>query len=390
MIALKLALRNLIGAGLRTWLNVIVLSVSYVIIIWQQGIIDGWNREARQDMIAWEIGGGAYWHEAYDPYDLFTIVDSHGPIPEPLQTEVQKGTMTPILFSQATFYPEGRIQSILMKGIDPDQTILKIPSAQLKGDFDEIPAIIGTNMANNNKLKVGDMATVRWRDADGTFDAGEVIIVSIFKANVPTIDVGQLWVPLEHLQTMMGLPGESTILITDPKQPKVIEVSGWAFQDHKTLLKEFDEMIKMKKVGGSFFYILLLALAMLAIFDTQILSIFRRQKEIGTNIALGMTRGQVIRIFTVEGALHGVLAAIMAAIWGIPLLALSAKKGLTMPGNTEDYGFALAEKIYPTYSVGLVTGTILVVLITVTIVSFLPTRKIVKMKPTDAIRGKIQ
>jgi len=390
MIALKLAYRNLIGAGLRTWLNVIVLSFSFVIIIWQQGLIDGWDRQARQDMIAWEIGGGTYWHEAYDPYDSFTVVDSHDLLPESLQAEVRKGTMTPILLSQATFYPEGRMQSVLLKGIDPDQTILRIPSAQLKGEFDEIPAIIGTGMANNNMLKVGDMAMVRWRDVNGTFDAAEVKIVSIFKTNVPTVDAGQLWIPLERFQSMMGMPGEATILITDPNQPKVIGVSGWAFQDHEVLLKEFDDMIKMKKVGGSVFYVLLLALAMLAIFDTQILSIFRRQKEIGTNIALGMTRGQVIRIFTLEGALHGVLAAIAAAIWGIPLLYFSALKGFAMPSGSEEYGIALAEKIFPTYSIGLVSGTVLVVLITVTIVSFLPTRKIVKMKPTDAIRGKIQ
>ena len=107
-------------------------------------------------------------------------------------------------------------------------------------------------------------------------------------------------------------------------------------------------------------------------------------------MALGMTRGQIIRIFTLEGAMHGVLAAITAAVWGIPLLYVLAVKGITMPGSSEDYGIAIAEKIFPTYSAGLVIGVVLIVLITVTIVSFLPTRKIAKMKPTDAIRGKIQ
>jgi putative ABC transport system permease protein len=169
-----------------------------------------------------------------------------------------------------------------------------------------------------------------------------------------------------------------------------MDVPGWIFRDHDFLLSELDQIIRMKSVGGSVFYILLLSLAMLAIFDTQILSIFRRQKEIGTNIALGMTRGQVIRIFTFEGALHGVLAAVLAAVWGIPLLALSSLKGFPMPGGSDDYGIALAERIFPAYSAGLVVSTILIVLVTVTIVSFLPTRKISKMKPTDAIRGKIQ
>ena len=58
MTAIKLALRNLIGAGLRTWLNVFVLAFILILIIWHYGIIDGWNRMAIRDMIAWEIGGG--------------------------------------------------------------------------------------------------------------------------------------------------------------------------------------------------------------------------------------------------------------------------------------------------------------------------------------------
>jgi putative ABC transport system permease protein len=390
MIALKLAYRNLIGAGLRTWLNVIVLSFSFVVIIFQKGFLEGWNRQARRDTIAWEIGGGVYWHEAYDPYDYFTINDSHERIPDPFHQMIENGSITPVLLAQASFYPEGRIQSVLLKGIDPDQKIVSIPSSKLKVEIEEIPAIIGTKMASNNQLKEGDFVTVRWRDTNGTFDAAEVKIVGLFKTDVPTVDAGQLWIPLERLRSMMGMEGEATILITDPKQPVKMDVPGWIFRDHDFLLSELDQIIRMKSVGGSVFYILLLSLAMLAIFDTQILSIFRRQKEIGTNIALGMTRGQVIRIFTFEGALHGVLAAVLAAVWGIPLLALSSLKGFPMPGGSDDYGIALAERIFPAYSAGLVVSTILIVLVTVTIVSFLPTRKISKMKPTDAIRGKIQ
>ncbi len=77
MMAIKLALRNLLGAGLRTWLNVIVLSFSFVVIIWHKGFLDGWDRQAKTDMIAWELGGGQYWEQHYDPYDPFTLTDSH-------------------------------------------------------------------------------------------------------------------------------------------------------------------------------------------------------------------------------------------------------------------------------------------------------------------------
>ena len=133
---------------------------------------------------------------------------------------------------------------------------------------------------------------------------------------------------------------------------------------------------------------LLLIIALLAIFDTQVLSIFRRQKEIGTYIALGMTRAQVVGIFTVEGGAHSILAARVGAVYGIPLFLYLGKAGLSF--NTPDVGITVAATIYPYYSVGLIFSTILLVVISATIVSYIPARKIATMKPTDALRGKLQ
>jgi len=390
MIALKLAYRNLIGAGLRTWLNVFVLSLSFVVIIWHKGILEGWNHQARRDMIDWDIGGGQYWHEAYDPYDPFSITDSHGTLPQALQTRIDEGLYTPILIAQATIYPEGRIQSALLKGIDPGQEVIQLPSSLLNQEDEEIAAIIGTRMASSTKLKIGDYVTVRWRDANGTFDAADVKIVGIFKTTVPAVDNGQVWIPLERLRSMLQMPEQATIVVTNKEGFITDDVPGWIVKDRAFLLADLDEIIQRKTVGGSVLYIILLLLALLAIFDTQVLSVFRRQKEIGTDIALGMTRGQVIRLFTIEGAMHAILAAILAAIYGIPLLSIQAVHGFKMPEAVDDYGLSIAEKIFPKYSVGLVLSTVLFVFLCATIVSYLPARRISKMKPTDAIRGKIQ
>ena len=133
---------------------------------------------------------------------------------------------------------------------------------------------------------------------------------------------------------------------------------------------------------------MLLIIALLAIFDTQILSIFRRQKEIGTYIALGMTRAQVVGIFTVEGATHSILATILGALYGIPLFLWLGIKGITF--GVDDMGITMAETIYPYYSIGLIITTTLFVILSATIVSYLPARRISRMKPTDALKGKIQ
>ena len=77
MLSLKLAFKNLLGAGLRTWLNVLALSFAFVLIIFYNGMIDGWNRQAMRDTTDWETGEGQFWHPDYDRFDPYTIEESH-------------------------------------------------------------------------------------------------------------------------------------------------------------------------------------------------------------------------------------------------------------------------------------------------------------------------
>lgn len=392
MIIFKLALRNILGAGLRTWLNVFVLSLAFVAIIWTQGLIDGMNNEAMTTMIDMEYGGGQYWQYSYDPYDPFTLEEAHAPLSPVLAALIAKGQATPILVTSGAIYPEGRVQSVRIKGIDPNQKITQLPADVLKTDDpDVIPALIGTRMAEQTKLKVGDAVTVRWRDVNGTFDATDFQIVSIMSTTAQSSDVGTIWISLNTLQKLLQAPGQATI-VTVAKNLKDIPQGDttWIFRDHAYLLSDITQLVKSKSAGSSIMYLLLLFMALLAIFDTQVLSIFRRRKEMGTLMAMGMPRGNVIGLFTLEGALHGILALVVGAIYGIPLLWFSAVTGLTFPQEAMDsFQLALPSTLYPAYGVPLVVGTIVIVLIAVTIISFLPTRQIAKLKPTDALRGKM-
>jgi len=389
MIIPRLAIKNLLGAGLKTWLNVVVLSLAFVIIIWMQGLYDGMGGQAKVATIDAEYGGGQYWQENYDPFDPLSIQDAHAVIPESLQTQIDKDLATGVLISQATIYPEGRLHTIQMKGIDPAQSVVNLPTQFLDQEGEELPALIGTRMAKNTGLEIGDSVTVRWRDAKGTFDVRDIKIVQIMKTMVPTVDQAQIWVPLDKLQSLIGMENEASLVIFAKDTEEFPQASGWIHKDMDFLLKDINYLVMTKKVGGSIVFMILLALAMLAIFNTQVLSIFRRRKEMGTLMSMGMTRGRLIRLFTLEGAMHSVLAAVVAAIYGTPLLLWSAKKGMAMPASVDDYGIALGEVLLPIYGAGLIIGTTILILVVTTIVSFMPTRKIAKLKPTDALRGKM-
>jgi ABC-type lipoprotein release transport system permease subunit len=360
-----------------------------VAIIFLQGFYDGLNDQVERATIDALYGGGQFWQKGYDPYDPLSLEDAHALIHPQLQALIAGKGATPILIRTATIYPQGRFRSIILKGIDPDQTILSLPSSLLKAGPDGIPGLIGSRMAKSAGLKKGDLVTVQWRDVHGTFDARDVRIVEVFSTTVQDIDNEQIWIPLEQLQQFTHMTNQATIVVLKKDVVPADNISGWEFKNLGFLLQDLHSMVRMKRVQGSIMYLLLLFLAMLAIFDTQVLSIWRRRKEMGTLMALGMTRTKIIELFTLEGALHSLFAALVGAFYGIPLLAYIANKGFALPAKADSFGFAMGEKLFPAYSPALVAGTTLLVCFVTTIVSFLPTRKIADLKPTDALRGKL-
>jgi ABC-type antimicrobial peptide transport system permease subunit len=134
--------------------------------------------------------------------------------------------------------------------------------------------------------------------------------------------------------------------------------------------------------------VIFLLLAMLAIFDTQTLSIFRRQREIGTLVAMGMTPRQVMWHFTLEGTFNSLLSFVVGAIWGTPLLWYMVNKGITFNIDASEIGMPMGDAMYATVTPGLIFGTMLFIIVITAVVSYLPARKIAKMNPTEAIRAK--
>ncbi len=386
-LAFQLAYKNLIGAGLRTWLNVGILAFSFIIIIFYNGLLDGWHQQAKHDSIAWEYGHGHLLHENYDPFDPFTFQDGHG-----ILSEKENKNLVPILIQQASIYPEGRMLSVSLKGIDATQTVLDLPIKEATSSEADIPVVIGKRMAKLAKLQEGSQVLLRWRDKNGTFDAANMTVVKIFDTDVPMVDRGQIWIPIRKLWQMTGLENHATFFVANEnfEADNAKNIKAWTFQSQDYLLNSINEIIAIEKTNSSIMYVLLLAIALLAIFDTQVLSVFRRQKEIGTYIALGMTRKQVVGLFTVEGSMYSLLAMIVGCIFGIPLFLYLAKTGIAFPETTQDMGVAMASRIFPVYGFQLIITTIILIVISATIVSFLPARKIAKMNPVDALKGKIQ
>ena len=385
----NIAIKNLIGAGIRTWLNVFVTSVSIFMIIFSSGMYTGMREHAMNVSIDTEIAGGAYWHPEYDPYDPITFENSHGPTPNGLNQLIENGEAIEILVSQASIYPNGRVIPIVMKGITANQTVLNIPTQTfLEYNGSNIPILIGKGMAASSKLKIGDTFIVRWMDKNRTYDANQGEVIHIMDTDNFKIDMGHIWIPLSVVQNMLSMDKQSTYVVYKEGLQNIKDKSDWIKRDVNYLIKDMEAIIAQDRPNAIVIYIILFVLAAMGIFNAQTLSIFRRKKEIGTLMALGMHKRKIMLLFTLEGALNGFFAILLTIILFGPFLYYFSIYGIPLPIDYSDMGLIVAKRLIPIYPFSLLFITCFLVFIILLIVSYIPSRQISKMHPVDAIRGK--
>ena len=385
----KIALKNLLGARLRTFLNVLVTAFSFFLILFMSAMYDGMLQHAKQVTMDTEIAGGAYWHPEYDPLDPMTFENAHSDLPKDIQSLVDQKKAFPVLVSQVSIYPGGRIMPAIMKGIPPAQNIVNMPTDALFGHEEiDIPIMIGKGMASDTKLEVGDAFTIRWLDADLTYDADEGTVVHIMDTENFKLDMGHIWIPLNKAQSMLAMEGEATDVTYEKGVPPVQNKGDWIPRDINYLVQDMEAIIEADKPGAQIMYLILLALAAMGIFNAQVLSIFRRGREIGTLMAIGMTRPRVVGLFTLEGGLNAGLSAVVTLIVFGPILWYFGVYGIPLPIDYSEMGLIMAKRLIPVYTIGLVVSTTILVSIIVLFVSYIPSRRIARMKPTDALRGK--
>jgi ABC-type lipoprotein release transport system permease subunit len=387
---LKLALKNIIGYGWRSLINMVIIALMVVGMIWMEAMYYSWLKLAKTQQQEWEYGQGMFQVESYDPYDAFTWEDAHEPTGA-LEPAIEAGKAVPVLLSPGVIYPHQRMISAIVKGIPREQKMLRFPSGKLVSQGDGyVPAIIGKAMAKSSRLREGDVFTLRVKDSNGAFNTLDLKLAMIVDNPVPSMDIGTIWIDLDTLRELKQLPGmATTVAVGDPSLAE-LKAEGYEFTPVAKLFKNFDDIMKTENFSKYMIYGLLMFLAMLAIFDTQALALFKRRKEIGTFAALGMTKRQIMALFTVEGTLYTIFGIILAGILGFPMFYYFAVYGFKLPEGYDDFGIGgFNEPIHYKYPPEVYLGVIFWVVLITVVVSWLAARRIARMKVTEALKGKV-
>jgi putative ABC transport system permease protein len=383
----SIAKKNFSRQGLRASLNVLVTALSIIALVFMLSLLNGFQAQATRNVVNTDVGGGHYRAPGFDILSPTEWEDHTVIIPQTLN-QIDNKNKAEVLVLQGQLYPNRRLYPVQIRGISMEQSLLKLPLNNLK-TFSEninnlIPAVVGSKMAKKSHLKKGDTLTLKWRDKSGAVDAKDILIVDIGDMLNPRVDEGVLWLRLDHLRFMTDRKGEVSWVAV---QNYIGPVPGFEFQPIELLMSDLLALWRQDRMNSKILWGILMTLVCISVFNTQMLNIFKRQKEIGTLMALGMDSKRIVRIFTLEGCLAAIWALLVAFFLGIPFFIWFQGVGFDVSHLSEST-LPIRETIYPEYQPMEIIYSLFIVFLLIVVSSWLPVKKITRLDPTMALRGR--
>ncbi|WP_320041346.1 FtsX-like permease family protein [uncultured Desulfobacter sp.] len=294
-------------------------------------------------------------------------------------------------------------------GIDPEKevNISSVPQTIRKGRYlnptDSNAAVVGSLLAKNLKLDIGDELVVLGSAMDGSIAATVLTVTGIFSSGMDQYDRSAVQIPLSHFQDIfsMGNAVHEIIITCD---------SLWHVGKVKTAISEnlsqpgaqpglvcmsWDELtpgliqsIQMDLGGGLIFYAILLVMVAFSIMNTFVMAVFERTKEFGTLMAIGAGPWRLSRVLILESGFLTLCGIILGILAGSLLTLWLAHTGIPMgeaEGMMRQYG--IPSLLRPKLTlITTFAGPAAVFLITI-VTALYPAFKVHGIKPVEAMRA---
>jgi ABC-type lipoprotein release transport system permease subunit len=301
---------------------------------------------------------------------------------------------------------EDRTHGIQIIGVDPqhEPLVSSIPGLIDKGrflnDINSADIVIGSVLARNLKVGVGDELTLLGSGLDGSFAAAVVAVSGIFESGINDLDRSIAEVPLAFFQDVffMGDAGHQ-IVVTTPDLSNVSNIvqrvnailpsqGRLVTHDWNALQPGLKQAIQADISSAFFMYGILVVLVAFSVLNTQLMSVLERTHEFGIVMSLGISPGHLGRLVMLETAMMGLVGLIAGACLGALVTLWFSFHGFSYPGMEEMAGnFNLPSRFYP--QVTLLTMFIgpLVVFVFTVLSALYPALRLNWLHPVEAMRA---
>jgi lipoprotein-releasing system permease protein len=275
-------------------------------------------------------------------------------------------------------------QSIALLGVELDRydRIVGLRSKVVSGVASLAPgeAIVGKDLAADLGVRVGDRFTVQTGAVADAVRVSALVDLGVRDLNRRTVIV-----PLRAAQSLLGLPGGATnldiklhdvwkaqALAEDLRRQYAYKVESW--QENNAQLVS---ALNAQSVSTSIIRGVVLVVVVLGIASVLVVSVVQKQREIGILRAMGTTRGQILRVFLLQGAVLGAAGSVLGLVLAVAMIWLFT----TFVRGSD--GLPLFAITLP-WAIGLQVASIATVCGVLAAIA--PARRAAAMDPAQAIR----
>jgi putative ABC transport system permease protein len=243
---------------------------------------------------------------------------------------------------------------------DGDKKVYEISKSIIEGEYklEGNSALIGVDNAKLFNLSPGDFLALEFKDKNGIYDAIQVQIAGIFNTGHPEIDRNVLYLPFHLTQERLDMQDDVTEIGIKLKHEnqlnkiqKKLQVQlgkDYSVMTWREQAKDFIKFSQAKNMGKNVVLFILLLIVTVGIWNTMLMSVLERIREIGMIMALGMRKSRVQRIFLTEGAVIGALGAILGMIIGLIGVIYLSETGINVTSlvGERTVGYIIKDYVY--------------------------------------------
>ncbi len=207
-------------------------------------------------------------------------------------------------------------QSVALSGVDLDRydKVVRLREKVVEGTARLEPGegIIGVELASDLGLRPGDRLSVLTGTVSETIRVTRRTVI----------------VPLRLAQSLLGLPGGATSLdlalsdvwvakdmAADMRRQFPYKVESWQETNAQLV-----SALNAQGVSTGLIRVIVMLVVVLGIASVLVVSVVQKRREIGILRAMGATRGQMVRVFLVQGGIVGALGSLLGL--GLALLLI--------------------------------------------------------------------
>ena len=405
-IVFRLAWRNLWRQPRRTWLTTGAMVFSNMLLVFMMSIQFGMYSLMIDNALQIFTGHLQVQAPLYnDEQKMRQTVPNIVPLANAIRAELQSEKVAARGWAFALASSDDRSFGIGIYGVEPEfeNNVSNIPGltsqGRYLGDNDAAEIVIGSVLARNLHVEVGDEITLMGSGVDGSFAAAVVDIVGIFESGVTDIDRNIAEIPLGLFQDTFFMEGAGhQVVIVGEGLAAVPEMQNRVRSvlpdGSDSVVLDWDELQPGLKqaiqadMGSAFFmYFVLVILVSFSVLNTQLMSVLERTREFGIVMALGLKPGRLGRLVILETAIMGLLGTVLGALVGALVTSWFTTNGLAFPGMDEMAAqFNLPARMYPQVNVlTLLAGPAIVFVFTM-LASIYPAVRLHWQNPVDAMR----